>query len=119
MSAGLVIGFFSSLLASASDCSMSSEFEVKHPQVLRGVLLDRDGLALSGSGIELLSRKQVVQRVRADRQGVYDFGEIPSGRYRIHVNAYAFCAPKVVCKAGTCSFKPRVKLNSKNLVTVY
>ena len=76
-------------------------------------------MALSGSGIELLSSKQAVQSVRTDSHGVYDFGEIPLGRYRIHVNAYTFCAPKVVCKADTCSFKPKLKLNPKNMVTVY
>ena len=102
-----------------SDCSLSREFEIRYSQVLPGVLQDPQGMPLSGSGIELLSHKQVVESRRTDNYGVYDFGEIPPGKCRIRVNGNVFCAPKVVCKDGTCRIEPRVKLNSKNLVTVY
>jgi hypothetical protein len=106
-------------LAWASDCSVSREFELKHSQVLRGTLQDPQGLALSGSRIELLSGKQVFRSLRTDNLGIYDFGEIQPGTYRVQGHANAFCAPQVVCKAEGCSFSSKLKLNSKNLVTVH
>jgi hypothetical protein len=66
-----------------------------------------------------MSGKELVKSLRTDTLGAYDFGEVPSGRYRIHVHINAFCAPQVVCKADGCSLKSKLKLNSKNLVTVY
>jgi len=76
-------------------------------------------MPISGSGIELLSHKQVVQGRKTDNNGLYDFGEIPSGKYRVHIDTHGFCAPKVVCKGGTCTIEPKLKLDSRDPVTVY
>jgi hypothetical protein len=94
-----------------SDCAVSREFEIRRSQVLRGTLQDPQGLALSGTRIELLAGKLVVQSRKTDRLGEYDFGEVSSGRYRVKVHAFAFCAPEVVCKADGCSLRSKLKLN--------
>jgi hypothetical protein len=111
-----------SLLAApawASDCSVSREFEIRHSQTLLGRLQDPQGLALSGTRIELLLGKVLVRRLTTDNLGSYDFGEFPPGRYRIQIQSPVFCAPQVICKAAGCTFSPKLKLKPKNMVMVY
>jgi hypothetical protein len=115
----IALAFFMTTLAWGRDCSVSRQFEVKYSQVLQGVLQDPEDLALPEFGMELILRKQLVQSLKTDNQGVYSFGEVSPGKYRIRVTSNAFCTPKVECKFGKCSIKSRLKLNSKNLVTVY
>jgi hypothetical protein len=106
--------------AQATDCSVSKEFQLGHRQVLAGVLQDPVGAALSGIELELLSGKKAVRHLRTNNEGRYDFGELPSGKYKIHVRSSgnAFCAPKVQCRAERCSFELRLTLNPKNMVRV-
>ena len=82
--------------AQARDCSISKEFQLVHPQALAGVVEDPAGTALSGLELELLSTKKLVRHLRTDNQGRYDFGEVPAGKYRIHVRnaGDVLCAPK-------------------------
>ncbi len=107
--------------ALARDCSVSREFQLKRPQLLAGVLEDPSGATLPGIELELLSGKKVVQHLRTNNQGAYDFGEVAAGKYRIHVQhgGGVFCAPKVRCETEGCSLKPRLTVNQKNVVTVY
>jgi len=114
-----VLLIFASGVAWGSDCSISREFELRHSQVLRGILQDPQGLALSGSRIDVLSGEQVLRSLRTDNLGIYDFGEIQPGKYKVQIHAQAFCAPRVVCKANGCSFTSKSKLNSHNLTTVH
>jgi hypothetical protein len=104
----------------AGDCTVSKEFQIKHSQTLAGVLQDPAGAPLPGIEIELLSGKNVIQHLRTNNQGAYDFGEVPAGKYRIRVQygGSPFCAPKVQCGREGCSLKPRLRLNPKNTVTV-
>jgi hypothetical protein len=106
--------------AHSEDCSVSRTFQVKQVQALSGVLEDPAGATLSGIELELLSEKQVVRHTRTNNQGVYEFGEVPLGRYRIRLQygKNLFCAPEVQCRGGQCILKPRLRLNQKNMVTV-
>ena len=105
-------------LARGSDCSVSREFVIRHSQPLQGILQDPQGLALSGTRIELLSDKVLFRRLTTDNFGGYNFAEVPPGKYRVQVHSPVFCAPQVICKAAGCSFGAKLKLNSKNMVTV-
>ena len=107
-------------LVHAKDCTTSKEFQLKHAQRLSGVLLDPNGISLSGIKVQLISEKGAIREARADSQGRYDFGEVPKGKYRIKIR-YAdglLCAPKPICGEQGCSFEPRIKLNPKNEVLV-
>jgi hypothetical protein len=106
--------------AYSKDCSVSRTFQITQLQALSGVLEDPAGATLSGIELELLSEKQVVRHTRTNNQGVYEFGEIPLGRYRIRLRSgeNLFCAPEVQCRAGQCFLKPRLRLNQKNSVTM-
>jgi hypothetical protein len=66
-----------------------------------------------------MSGKTMVQRLKTDHLGIYDFGEIPPGKYRIHLYAFAFCAPEVICKANGCGFRPKLKLKPKSQTPVH
>jgi len=105
----------------ARDCSTSKQFQLKKPQVVFGVLQDPSGAELSGMQLDLLSGKNTVRHLRTDNFGKYDFGEAPAGKYRIRVQygGDAFCAPKVLCQSEGCTFEQRLKVNSKDTVTVY
>jgi hypothetical protein len=107
--------------AQARDCSVSREFRLRHPQALAGAFEDPAGAVMSGIELELLSGKKVIRHLRTDNQGKYDFGEIPPGKYRVHVQygGNALCAPKVKCGAEGCSLKPKLTLNPKDAVMVY
>src|SRR5712692_461793 len=96
--------------AHARNCSTSKEFDLRHSQVLAGALEDPSGAVLSGIELELLSAKKVVRHRRTDDLGRYDFGEVPSGKYRIraHYGGNALCAPKVRCGADGCGLERRV-----------
>jgi hypothetical protein len=104
----------------ARDCSVSKEFRIRSSQVLAGVLEDPLGAALSGIELGLLSPGKVVQYISTDNQGRYDFGEVPAGRYKIHVKngAGVLCAPKIKCGTNGCSLNPKLTLNPKNMVQV-
>jgi hypothetical protein len=107
--------------AQARDCSVSKEFRLRHPQALAGVFEDPAGAVMSGIELELLSGKIVIRHLRTDNQGKYDFGQIPSGKYRVHVQSggNALCAPKVKCGTEGCTLKPKLTPNPKSAVTVY
>jgi hypothetical protein len=104
----------------ARDCSKSKPFQLGKPQVLSGTMQDPSGAVLPGIAVQLLSGKKVVRRLRTDNLGAYDFGEIPSGKYRIRVDypGKAFCAPEVRCAAEGCSVNSTLKANPKNMVMV-
>jgi hypothetical protein len=107
-----------SVAAQARDCSVSKVFELKHAQSLAGVLEDPIGAVVSGRSLELRSAGKVFRILRTDNQGRYNFGEVPAGKYQIHILEKAFCAPEVKCGNDACSIKSRVKLNSKEMVRV-
>jgi hypothetical protein len=117
-----VIGFLVMMTVSveARDCSKSKPFQLGKPQVLSGTLQDPSGAVLPGIEVQLISGNKIVRRLRTSNLGVYDFGEIPSGTYRIRVDypAKAFCAPEVRCAAGECSVDSTLKPNPENMVTV-
>jgi len=108
-------------ISAVADCTVSKEFRLKHAQVLAGSLQDPMGTALPGIGLELISGSKVIRNLRTNSEGAYDFGEVPSGRYRlrIHYGDDTFCAPRVRCEKSGCGFDPRVRLNPKNSITVY
>jgi len=105
----------------AADCTVSKEFRLKHAQVLAGSLQDPNGGSLPGVGLELVSGRTVIRDLRTNSKGAYDFGEVPSGKYRlrIHYGDDTFCAPRVRCGKSGCAFDSKVRLNSKNSITVY
>jgi hypothetical protein len=106
--------------AHAKDCSTSKTFEITHSQVLSGVLEDPTGATLSGIELQLLSRNEVIRRLRTSNQGEYDFGEVAPGKYRIRLEygGNPLCAPEIKCRAGHCSIAHKVRINSKSLVKV-
>ena len=105
--------------ASARDCSISKKFRLNHSQPLSGMLQDETGAPLSGLNLDLVSGRNMFRHIRTDKAGRYDFGEVPIGEYRLHVKYdHAFCAPKVQC-SKECMIDSRLKVNSKNSVTVY
>ena len=103
------------------DCSVSKEFELKHPQTLAGVLLDPNMTPLPGLGIQLLSGKKIVQELRTNNKGEYDLGQVLPGKYRlrIHYGEGQFCAPEVQCGTKRCILDPKLTINPKNLITVH
>jgi Carboxypeptidase regulatory-like domain len=107
-------------VAGARDCSVSKEFQLRHPQVLAGVLEDPTGAVLPGIELELRAGKKVVRHLRTDNLGRYDFGEVAAGKYRIrvHYGDNALCAPKVRCGTDKCNLEPRVAVNPKGMVMV-
>jgi hypothetical protein len=104
--------------ASARDCSISKRFRLSHAQRISGVLQDQSGAPLSGLNLELLSGRDVVQHIRTDNSGKYDFREIPVGEYRLHIvhGDSDFCAPRVKCSEQACSIEPQLKVNHKNMI---
>jgi hypothetical protein len=111
----------SQIRMAGADCAVSNEFRVKHPQTLTGVLTDPNDVTVPRIGLDLISRGKVVQSLRTNNAGAYDFGTLSSGRYRIHVKygANSFCAPKVRCPNEGCRLDPRLKINPQNLVVVH
>jgi hypothetical protein len=69
--------------------------------------------------LELLSGKSAFRHLRTNNLGKYDFGEVPAGEYRIQVRSNTLCAPKVRCREEECTVEQRVKVSSKDTVTVY
>jgi len=105
---------------SAVDCSVSKEFHIKHPQVLAGVLQDPNSATLPGIGLQLLSGVNVIQHLRTNNQGAYDFGMVSAGKYRLQVQYgdNPFCAPKVKCGNQGCRLDPRLTINPKKEVLI-
>lgn len=100
----LVIAVF--VDAKERDCSVSRTFKITEPQALSGVLKDESGAVLNRLEMELLVGKKVFRKLRTSEEGTYDFGEIPSGTYKIRVQpARGFCAPDVECGTGGCTFR--------------
>jgi len=95
------------------DCSVSREFQVAQPQVLSGVLKDQQGAVVNRLEMELLVGKRVFRKLRTSEDGAYDFGQIPSGRYRIRLRrSGGFCAPDVECGIQGCTPKTYVRIKS-------
>jgi hypothetical protein len=111
---------FVAVSAQARDCSISKEFEIKKPQSIAGSFEDPTGAVLSGIDVELLSGKKAIRKLRTDNLGKYDFGEVPTGRYRIRTgfDNHFFCAPKVVCGLEGCSLSTTLSPNPKGYVMV-
>jgi hypothetical protein len=107
----------------AKDCTVSKEFHIQNAQVLTGVLQDVNDATLPAIKLELVSGTKIVHDLRTNDQGAYNFGEVPAGKYRIHVRSTgdAFCAPQIQCGAQGCSLQPRLALNPKKLhpITVH
>jgi len=103
-----------------TDCSVSKPFHLSSAQALAGVLQDPNHIPLPGIQVELLSGTKVIQRLRTNNQGKYDFGKVHAGEYRIHVeySGGAFCAPRVNCTRQQCIVDPVLKLNPKGTVKV-
>jgi hypothetical protein len=102
------------------DCSVSKPFQVSSPQALAGVLQVPNHIPLPGIQVELLSGTKVIQRLRTNNQGKYDFGMVHAGGYRIHVeySGGAFCAPRVSCTRQRCIVDPVLRLNPKDIVKI-
>ncbi len=111
----LLLGIIFVVQAAGVDCSVSKEFHIKHPQVLAGILQDQNDVPLPGVGLEILSGVRVVQSLRTNNHGAYDFGKVPAGKYRIHVqySDNAFCAPKVQCGNRGCRLDTKLTINPK------
>ncbi len=103
------------------DCTVSNEFQLNRTQALAGVLQDPYGATLSGMELELRSGTSVVRQLRTDNQGAYNFGQVPAGKYRIHIQygGDPFCAPKVQCGNQGCSLQQKLTINPKNAVLVH
>ena len=109
------------IFAQGRDCSTSKPFHVSKTQKLSGTFRDPSGAVIPGIEVHLLSGNNVVQHVRTDNLGAYDFGEVPSGTYKIRVQYApkdAFCAPEILCAAEQCTINSTLKPNPKNMVYV-
>jgi hypothetical protein len=109
------------VVVEARDCSTSKPFRLSKTQKLSGRFLDPSGAVIPGIEVDLLSGKKVVQRVRTDNQGTWDFGEVLSGNYRIRVQYSpkdAFCAPDIKCTGQECTINSVLEPNPKNMVHV-
>ncbi|SRR5581483_5466207 len=104
----------------AQECTISKEFRLKHPQSLSGTLLDPNGVALPGVGLELLTGRRVSRDIRTARDGSFDFGEIPIGKYRLHIRLGGdpLCAPRVICTRAGCRVDSHIQLNPKKSMTI-
>jgi hypothetical protein len=105
-------------LATAKDCSLSREFRIKKAQILKGILQDPAGALMPQIEMELLCGKKVVRHLTTNNQGAYDFGEIPTGRYRIHIVSRegVLCAPKVRCGKKGCVVDSKISISSKAVI---
>jgi hypothetical protein len=103
----------------AKDCNVSKQFVVNRAQVLAGVLEDSTGAALSNISLELVADGKIVKSVTTSNNGVYSFGEVTVGRYRIRTDPHLYCAPKVRCDGGTCSIEPKVQVDMSGAVVVF
>ena len=102
--------------AKERDCSVSPQFQVAQPQPLSGVLKDPQGAVASGLELELVRGKKVFRKFRTSEAGSYDFGEIPSGGYRIRLrHSRYFCAPDVECGDHECTLKTCVRTKGRTI----
>ena len=109
------------IFAQGKDCSTSKPFHLSKTQNLSGTFRDPSGALIPGIEVHLLSGNKVVRHVRTDNLGAYDFGEVPSGTYKIRVQYApkdAFCAPEILCATEQCSINSTLKPNPKNMVYV-
>jgi hypothetical protein len=106
--------------AGARDCSTSKEFVVRHSQRLSGIFVDPNGADLPGIGVRLLSGRKIIQDIKTDSHGRYDFGEIPTGKYQIQIQYLdrSFCAPHIQCDSKGCEIDRSLALNPKNTVII-
>jgi hypothetical protein len=106
--------------AGAKDCSTSKEFVVRHSQRLSGIFVDPNGADLPGIGVRLLSGRKIIQDIKTDSHGRYDFGEIPAGKYQIQIqySYHSFCAPRIQCDSKGCEIDRSLALKPKNTVIV-
>ena len=102
--------------AHGRNCAVSKEFRVGQPQVLAGIFKDSLHLPLPGLEVELLVRDKVVQQLKTDNDGHYDFGTVASGKYRIRIRHGNddFCAPKIKCNRQKCNVGSVLSVNPKN-----
>ncbi len=104
--------------ATAKDCSLSQEFQIKKAQILKGTLQDPSGALMPQIELELLSTKKVVRHLVTNNQGAYDFGEIPTGSYRIHIASKdgVLCAPRVRCGKKGCAIDSKISFSSRTVI---
>ncbi|SRR6266571_5433988 len=107
-------------LATTKDCSLSREFQIKKAQILKGILQDPAGALMPQIELELLSARKVVRHLITNNQGAYDFGEIPTGRYRIHIVSRdgVLCAPKVRCGRNGCAVDSKISISPKAVILI-
>lgn len=109
------------IFVEARDCSTSKPLRLSKTQKLSGTFLDPSGAVIPGIEVHLLSGKKVVQRVRTDNHGTWNFGEVLSRNYRMRVQYSpkdAFCAPDIRCTAQECTINSVLEPNPKNMIQV-
>lgn len=103
--------------AHARDCKLSKKFELKKPQRLAGVLKDSMDAPLTGFQLDLLKDGQTALTQTTDKDGAYDFGDVPAGKYKIRLSrGLGFCAPSVKCTTDGCKIDPILKLGPQTTV---
>jgi hypothetical protein len=105
--------------AEAKDCMISKEFQLREAQALSGTFEDPAGWTVPGLEVELLSNGEVLRGVHAGKDGRYDLGEVPAGKYRIRIRRYPFCAPKVRCGKNGCTIGKRLEIPRSSLTVTY
>jgi hypothetical protein len=106
--------------AEAKDCSVSKEFQLRHPQELSGTLQDISGAPLPDLELQLLAGRRIIHDIRADNQGRYDFGRVAAGKYRVRIRygGNPFCAPDVQCSEQGCTLGSRLEINPSEAILV-
>lgn len=110
---GTIVVLLETALAWAGDCTTSKRFTMKHAQTLSGVVADPTGAYLTSGTMDLLAGKRVVATVVFKGNGLYDFGTVSAGKYRIHIRVQGdyFCAPNVICDSAACKLEKMLRLN--------
>ena len=104
----------------ARDCKLSKKFELKKHQRLAGTLKDSLDAPLAGFQLDLLKNGQIALAQTTDNDGAYDFGDVPTGKYRIRLRrGLGFCAPSVKCTADGCKINPVLKLGPQTTVVTH
>jgi len=112
-------GFSFVRAAHLGDCKVSKKFEIKKAQRLAGALKDPMEAPLSGFQLDLLRGGKTVLSRTTDNNGVYDFGDVPPGKYKIRLNGInGFCAPPVKCDEAGCKINSILKLGPQTTVVL-
>lgn len=122
LAAMLAAGFICASPANGAGCEVSKRFELKKAQRLAGVLKDPMEAPLSGFQLDLLKDGKTMLTRTTDNNGVYDFDEVPPGKYKIHLSRSGkpsgFCAPSVKCTDAGCKIASILKLGPQVTVVM-